>query len=315
MDPLVSVIVPIYKAEEYLPGCLDSIVAQTYRNLEIILVDDGSPDSSGAICDRYAEADSRIRVIHQKNQGVATTRNTGLDAVTGDYIMFVDSDDWIPPDAVQTLYDCMIRDGSDMAVGHAVKIYDDMHTADVYHGRKRNAVLSGEEALSTLGTDQEIPYCLWGKLYNRVVWDNIRFVNLRQAEDIVALPYLLRSCEKISITDKLVYYYYQRTTSIVHTVNDDVIRDSIVGAWYVAKILIEWCMWENAGVYYRSGMRRAITMKDVASVRKLRREIFTNAERYRLIRQYWKNYFELAIIYFPNMYKMLRGAKHLRRRK
>lgn len=103
MQPLISVIVPIYKVELYLRKCINSILAQTYQNLEVILVDDGSPDQCGIICDEYAKSDSRVRVIHQENSGVASARNAGLQAAQGDYIGFVDSDDWIAPD----MYDCL----------------------------------------------------------------------------------------------------------------------------------------------------------------------------------------------------------------
>ena len=94
-NPIISVIVPVYKVENYIRRCLDSLVAQTYRHLEILLVDDGSPDSSGAICEEYAEKDSRIKVIHKENGGLSSARNAALDVATGDYIAFVDSDDWI----------------------------------------------------------------------------------------------------------------------------------------------------------------------------------------------------------------------------
>ncbi|HCI64916.1 MAG TPA: glycosyl transferase, partial [Clostridiales bacterium] len=103
MNPLISVIVPVYRVEAFLPRCLDSIRGQTYKNLEIILVDDGSPDNCGKICDEYAEMDSRIRVIHKKNGGLSSARNAGLDVAVGDYIGFVDSDDWIAPEMYETL--------------------------------------------------------------------------------------------------------------------------------------------------------------------------------------------------------------------
>ena len=104
MEKLVSVIVAVYNIEEYLPRCVDSILAQTYRNLEIILVDDGSKDQSGSICDSYAEKDRRIKVIHKKNGGLSDARNAGMDAATGEYIGFVDGDDWIEPDMYRAMY-------------------------------------------------------------------------------------------------------------------------------------------------------------------------------------------------------------------
>ena len=104
-EPLVSVIVPVYKVEKYLDKCVESIVGQTYKNLEIILVDDGSPDNCPAMCDKWADRDSRIKVIHKQNGGVSSARNAGIDAVQGEFIGFVDSDDWLEPD----MYDCLVK--------------------------------------------------------------------------------------------------------------------------------------------------------------------------------------------------------------
>ena len=114
--PLISIIIPIYNVEKYLPVCLDSILAQTYKNLEIILVDDGSPDGSGTICDEYASRDSRFVVVHQKNGGVSVARNTGLDHATGDYIGIVDPDDWIEPNMYEVMMNNIIKEDFDGAV-------------------------------------------------------------------------------------------------------------------------------------------------------------------------------------------------------
>ena len=124
MSEKISIIIPVYKVEDYLETCIDSILAQTYKNLENILVDDGSPDSCGSICDRYARVDARIRVIHKENAGVARARNDGLDIATGDYISFIDSDDWIAPDTYECLHRELKKQGADCAVGGCVTVYD-----------------------------------------------------------------------------------------------------------------------------------------------------------------------------------------------
>ena len=111
MKPLISVIVPVYNVEEYLPKCLESIINQTYKNLEIILVDDGSTDNSGIICEDYAEKDKRIKVVHQTNLGISAARNAGLDLCSGDYITFVDSDDYIECDEIEVLVDQIVPNG------------------------------------------------------------------------------------------------------------------------------------------------------------------------------------------------------------
>lgn len=114
--PEVSIIVPVYKVEPYLNKCVDSILAQTFTDFECILVDDGSPDSCGKICDEYVQKDSRVKVIHQENQGLSAARNSGLDMASGAWIVFVDSDDWIEPDAVEVLYRAALQNDADMAV-------------------------------------------------------------------------------------------------------------------------------------------------------------------------------------------------------
>ena len=115
--PLLSVIVPVYKAEKYIHKCISSILNQTFKDLELILVDDGSPDNSGVICDEYATKDSRVKVFHQENGGVCVARNTGLDNATGEYVFFVDSDDYILTDTLETLYTDVLNHNADIAVG------------------------------------------------------------------------------------------------------------------------------------------------------------------------------------------------------
>ena len=111
-EPLVSVIIPVYNVSRYLPKCLDSVISQTWRNLEIIVIDDGSTDGSGSICDQYAKRDDRIKVIHSPNRGLSSARNLGLDNLRGQFISFIDSDDWIEPDAVETLVKAALLTGS-----------------------------------------------------------------------------------------------------------------------------------------------------------------------------------------------------------
>lgn len=113
---LISIIVPVYKVEKYLDKCVESIVEQTYKNLEIILVDDGSPDNCPAMCDEWAKKDSRIKVIHKKNGGLSSARNAGLDGCTGDYIYFLDSDDYIADNCIEMLFNAIVSDGSDMCI-------------------------------------------------------------------------------------------------------------------------------------------------------------------------------------------------------
>ena len=158
----ISVIVPVYKVEPYLRKCLDSIVNQTYRNLEIILVDDGSPDNCGRICDEYAERDNRIRVIHQKNGGVSSARNEGLKIASGDWIGWVDSDDWIEPDMFEYLLENAKKSKADIAVCSRKEWYKDRC---ILRKWEKDILLNTEEALRQLLEDVQMQNYLWDKLW------------------------------------------------------------------------------------------------------------------------------------------------------
>ena len=220
MQKTVSIIVPVFKVEKYLDRCLDSLTAQTYTELEILLVDDGSPDRCPELCDLWARRDSRIRVIHQENAGVAAARNTGLDAACGDYIMFVDSDDYMPADAVQTLLERLTTDGSDMAVGKIVKDFEDGHTDGRYWDFLRDRKITGEELLCGQDGGEQSLVNVYGKLYSRKALDGIRFPQMTCGEDMWVFPLIALQCEIVSTVDHLVYCYFQRPDSVIHSKTD-----------------------------------------------------------------------------------------------
>ena len=170
-SPLVSVIVPIYKVEPYLRRCLDSIVNQTYRKLEIILIDDGSPDKSPQICDEYAAKDSRIKVIHKENGGLSDARNVGLDICKGKFFSFVDSDDWINERYIDILLNIAIETKADITIGEHKRIYDNQPFFD----EKENVqILSSQEALNILFQRTHLSFILsWGKLYRNILFSDI----------------------------------------------------------------------------------------------------------------------------------------------
>ena len=123
--PEISVIVPVYKVEKYIKKCVDSILAQSFTDFELWLVDDGSPDNCGTICDEYAKKDERVKVIHKKNGGLSDARNVALDVMQGKYVFFVDSDDWISNDALESTYEALKRTGTKVATGNIVSVYED----------------------------------------------------------------------------------------------------------------------------------------------------------------------------------------------
>ncbi|MFI3201328.1 MAG: glycosyltransferase [Eubacteriales bacterium] len=212
----ISIIVPIYKVEKYLDKCVDSIVNQTYANLEIILVHDGSPDNCGAMCDEWAKKDERIVVIHKKNGGLSDARNAGLDIVSGKYIMFVDSDDYLDLQMAEKLYAALIQNQADMAACNFV--YVDEKGAFIKNGDaiKQNEVKMGKEALFTLCERRtNISVVAWNKLYKEHIFKDIRYPLGKINEDEFVIHHVLGKCKKIAFVAELLYFYVQRTGSIM----------------------------------------------------------------------------------------------------
>ena len=211
---LISVIVPVYKVENYLDKCVRSIVDQTYHNLEIILVDDGSPDRCGEICDAWAAKDSRIRVIHKENGGLSDARNAGMAVATGNYMGFVDSDDYIAPDMYRLLLDQMNADGSDIAACGVEMVYEDdtprqMLTPAGCH------VLDNEQAMEASIRESLLKQPVWYKLYKTDLIRDIPFAVGKCHEDVFWSWQAIARAKKVSIFDTPCYFYLQRSGSIM----------------------------------------------------------------------------------------------------
>lgn len=206
-EDLISVIVAVYNIEEYLPRCVDSILAQTYRQLEIILVDDGSKDRSGQICDDYAARDARIRVIHKKNGGLSDARNAGLDIAAGAYIGFVDGDDWIEPDMYYAMYEACKAAGAQMAACR----YKQITKSGIIDASGGNSVsLSRVEALEIYVTGDEryqIYNSVWSKLFARTLIQDMRFPVGKNSEDIMFTTKAFCRIERLAYLDKAYYNY------------------------------------------------------------------------------------------------------------
>ena len=180
---MITVIVPIYKVEHYLNRCVQSIIDQTYRNLEIILVDDGSPDLCPAMCDAWRERDSRILVIHKQNGGLSDARNTGMAVASGDYIAFVDSDDWIAPEMLERLLGAIREDDSDIAACTVQMVGEGVSTSQFLTVRT-NCVLSRQEAQKALLEESLLKQPVWYKLYKRETIRDILFEVGKHHEDV-----------------------------------------------------------------------------------------------------------------------------------
>ncbi len=226
VNELISVIVPVYKVEQYLEKCVDSILAQTYTNLEIILVDDGSPDDCGKICDAYADQDSRIKVIHKENGGVSEARNTGLDIAKGEYIGFVDSDDWIEPNMYEDMLNAVHEYQADMSICCVEKIRKDKVIAqDIGHTR----VYSRQKALYELICDRKVTSFSVNKLFHKDLFQNLQFQKGKSLfEDTLFMYQILEKITRAVHLNELCYHYLRRD-------------DSALGTWPVA-VEIESCL-------------------------------------------------------------------------
>lgn len=213
-NPLISIIVPVYKVEAYLERCVSSLVGQSYTNLEILLVDDGSPDKCPMMCDAWAEKDSRIRVIHKQNGGLSDARNAGLAAATGDLIAFVDSDDWIAPEMMERLLHAIQEDDSDIAACTVKMVWDD-GTPEQILTVQTNRVLSREQAQAALLRETLLKQPVWYKLYRRPIVDGIPFAVGKQHEDVFWSYQAVGKAERVSLIDYPGYYYRQRAESIM----------------------------------------------------------------------------------------------------
>ena len=214
---LISVIVPVYNVEKYLRRCIDSILAQTYTNLEIILVDDGSPDNCPAICDEYAEKDSRIKVIHQQNGGLSAARNAGLDIATGDYIGFVDSDDYISFEMYEKLLNILMESNSDLSIC-GMAYYDENSKCIDQECPLTDRTFSNLEIYGELQKELYWFYVnACPKLYKRFIFEDIRFPIGKLYEDNCIVHYIFQKCNSIVTTSNKWYCFTVRNGSITHS--------------------------------------------------------------------------------------------------
>lgn len=209
-EVLISVVVPVYNVEHYLKKCVDSICHQTYRNLEIILVDDGSTDRSGSLCDEFATSDSRIRVIHKSNGGLSDARNAGMELASGEWWMFVDSDDYIAPDTAETLLLAAVENHCEIAVCNMMRIYEDGKQEPFYCPVTEPTIWAGEQRFETL---RQPSVC--NKLFRADLFKGIRFPKGKFYEDTFVYHALAHRASRIALTGLSGYYYLSRRESIL----------------------------------------------------------------------------------------------------
>lgn len=236
---MISVIVPIYKVENYLAACVDSILNSTYKDLEVILIDDGSPDGCPAICDRYAARDSRVQVIHQPNQGVSAARNAGLMAAKGEYIAFVDADDMIHPLMLETLLRFINRGDYDFSMVYGVMVQDKgigyNYVDDAAPiSLSSSVIITRDEYIQRLADmtlDSYQYHVIWNKLYKREFVVGHKF-NKVPFEDVDWLSRVSHKLTKGILVDVEMYYYIQRAASTMHATNSLTMKINRINSYY-----------------------------------------------------------------------------------
>lgn len=214
-NTLITVVVPVYQVEQYLMRCIDSIRNQTYKNLEIILVDDGSKDKSPSICDEYVEKDTRIQVIHKENGGLSSARNAGIEQATGEYIIFIDSDDMIHPKMIEELYNLLQDTNSDIAICGYRRFSEQEELEKIVQPDLARHTYSREEALCQIYGLESIKYVVaWNKLYSIKLFDGVRYKLGKLNEDEFTTYKLFAKSSRIVSTNQIYYYYFYNGNSI-----------------------------------------------------------------------------------------------------
>lgn len=213
---LITVVIPIYNVEKYLKKCIDSILSQTYKNLEIILVDDGSTDNCSEICDKYEDEENRIKVIHKKNGGLSDARNAGINIANGKYITFVDSDDYIESDMIEVLYNNMIKNNAQISTCLYRKFFEGEELVEKPSSYYLK-VYSNEQSLEKMMYQKDCTTSAWGKLYLTELFKEIRYPYGKICEDLPTTYLLFSKANKIVISNCQKYYYLQRKNSIIHS--------------------------------------------------------------------------------------------------
>lgn len=240
VEPLISVIIPIFNVSKYLAKCIDSVLLQTYTNIEVVLIDDGSTDDSFLICKSYARKDRRITIIHQNNAGLSSARNSGLDVAIGDYICFVDSDDYISPFFVEKLYYAIIKNDADVSMCGFVKVDEDGNGLFIDEPPLNTEVIDKQAFFEKLEDKYGYRYVVtWNKLYSRKVIGKYRFPEGKIHEDEATTHLFINNCRKIVIINEQLYYYVSR-------------QDSIMGQSFSIKRLDCVEAWISRGYYYLS---------------------------------------------------------------
>lgn len=248
-QPLISIIIPVFNVEKYLDRCIISIINQTYSKIEIVLVDDGSTDASGKICDKYSMLDRRISVVHKENGGLSDARNAGLERIHGQWVCFVDSDDWVTDNYIELLFSLVESTHSEIAIGtyDLVKEYEKDKTKKYEVGH--TVILSNFEAMKRLLYQKGFTTSACAKLYNARLFTEIRFPKGKLYEDVETIYKVIKNAGTVVYTDTILYHYFQRKTGIVRTVFNPQKMDYVENCkWVLSDVRKEYPMLEKAAI-------------------------------------------------------------------
>ncbi len=214
---LISIIVPIFNVEKYIRQCVDSILCQTYKEIEIILVDDGSPDNCGKICDEYASIDERVIVIHKENGGLSSARNAGIDIAKGEYLGFIDADDWIKPDMYESMLENMIKHDADISVCGSYLSFVNSNIPN--YDKKEFLLLTPEQAIVESLNGIKFNVAAWDKLYKKSIFEDLRYPEGMLYEDRLIIIEVFDKCKNVVVDTEPKYYYRQRSNSIMKSIH------------------------------------------------------------------------------------------------
>ena len=212
--PTISVIIPAYSVEKYLDKCMNSVLNQSFTDFEVLLIDDGAKDSTVQLCDKYAEKDTRVKTYHKKNGGLSDARNYGLERISGKYVTFIDSDDYIDDNYLKYMYDLILKENAQicMVQGQLLLENEEPHKFPI----NVEKCVSTEEAIRMMLLRKEATHTSWGKLYDVSLWENIRFPKGQNYEDYATTYHVFSKATRVVYSDAKLYYYIQRLGSIMH---------------------------------------------------------------------------------------------------
>lgn len=296
MEDLISIIIPVYNVDEYLDKCLKSVINQTYKNIEIILINDGSTDNSLNICKLYEKRYRNILLIDKKNEGVSIARNVGINMAKGEYITFVDSDDWIEKDYTEVLYRELKKDDFDLIISNGI-VFNDLKIVES-NKINENIQFTSEEAIKELLLEKRISSSCWGNIYKKNIINKIKFdSNMRIAEDMKFMVEVIERCTKIKVIKDEKYHYYLRKNSAV--------RSGFNDKWYdelnYCEVLIH--KYKNSSLKNYAVKRFMRVNLFCATLSNLNKKDRTNI-KYNLVR-YKKEYFNSRLNNFKEKIKLI----------